>query len=110
MWKRAAVGAVAGVAWGVAAADLFSLLPAAYDDSLSRFAGFVALAATARLMLWCHNRPIGQAYELGYDRGRRDQMREANRRELSPIRRVAGGVGEFNMTHRRRLHRASVDA
>lgn len=110
MWKRTTVGAVAGIAWGVALADVFNLLPAAHDDSLSRFAGFVALAATARLMLWCHSRPIGQAYELGYYRGRRDQMREVNRRELSPIRRAAGGVSEFSLTHRRGLKRASIDA
>ena len=91
-------------------ADLFSLLPAAYDDSLARFAGFVALAATARLMLWCHNRPIGQAYELGYDRGHREALRERNRRDLSPIRRATGGVSEFNLAHRKRLNGARIDA
>lgn len=96
--------------WLAVVADAFSLLPPWYTAGTDRLMIAAAVCGSGRLMLWCYQRPLGAVYQVGYEDGRRDQMREVNRRELSPIRRVAGGVGEFNATHRRRLHRTSVDA
>lgn len=58
----------------------------------------VALLASACLALSSHQRPLGAAFELGYDMGRRDAIREATQRSsnVSPIRRVKGGLSEFN--------------
>ena len=110
MWVRATTIAGTGIAWGVATADLFSVLPPSMDDSLSRYALAVAMCGTARLMLWCHNRPLAQAFQFGYDKGRRDQMREANTRPVSPIRREAHGLIEFNRAHVGRVSGHKVDA
>ena len=35
--------------------------------------------SVAWLMLACRNRPLGAAFELGYDQGRRDAIRDTNR-------------------------------
>jgi hypothetical protein len=111
MWKRAVVIAGTGVAWGVAAADLFSVLPTAIDDSLSRFALAVAVCGTGRLMLWCHQRPIAEAFDFGYDKGRRDQMRESNARSVvTPIRRASQGLTDFNRSYGRRVNGHKIDA
>jgi hypothetical protein len=111
MWKRATTIAGTGIAWGVATADLFSLLPPAVDDSVARFALAVAVCGTGRLMLWCHSRPLAQAFQFGYDKGRRDQMREANARSVvTPIRRAPLGLVEFNRGYGRRVNGHKVDA
>lgn len=110
MWKRATVIAGTGIAWGVAAADLFNALPAAYDDSLSRFALGAAIAGSFRLMLWTHTRPIAAAYEMGMNQGRREAIREVNRGTVSPIRRAPSGLADFNRAHGKRLNGHKVDA
>lgn len=57
----------------------------------------VALICSACLVLQRHQRPLGAAFELGYDMGRRDAIREATARSnVSPIRRAKGGLSEFN--------------
>lgn len=105
---RAATIAGTGVAWGVAVADMF--LPDGINDSIGRFVIGVAVCGTGRLMLWCHNRPIAQAYEFGYGKGRRDQLREANSRPPSPIRRPERGLSELNHKMARKINGHRVDA
>lgn len=93
--KRYAVCVAAGVAWAVVVMDSIGLLPVDYTMEAGRVAFGGAILASVQLMLWSHQRPIGQAYDLGYEAGRRDQMRVANR-PVTPIRRNAGGLVEFN--------------
>lgn len=57
----------------------------------------VALICSACIALQRHQRPLAAAFELGYELGRRDAIREATRRSnVSPIRRVERGLSEFN--------------
>lgn len=105
MWKRMTAVGLAGTGWAITTADALSLLPPGDHDSLARLAVGVAICASAQLMLWCHERPIAQAFDLGYYRGRRDQMREVNARPLSPIRRTPKGLGEFDRSHARAADR-----
>lgn len=88
----------------MAGADLFGALPSGIDDSLSRFALAAAIAGSFRLMLWTHSRPVAAAYEMGVEQGRREAMRAANRRAVSPIRRAPSGLADFNRTHGGRLN------
>lgn len=58
----------------------------------------LALICSACMALWKHQRPLGAAYEMGYEAGRRDAIREASgrrRANVTPIRRDADGGSEF---------------
>ena len=108
MWKRVVVIGLAGSAWAVTTLDVIGLLPAGYTDGMDRVVVGVAVCATGKLMLLGHQRPIGAAYDLGYQNGRRDQMRKANTRQqsVSPIRRAPLGVSDFNYRTTRKQGRA----
>lgn len=59
----------------------------------------VAILASACLALRSHQRPLGAAFELGYDMGRRDAIRERTKRtNVAPIRRGKDGLSEFHRT------------
>ena len=77
--KRAASIVAAGVGWAGLTLELFGTLPAPIDHA-GRMSAVLATAGTIRLMLWAHQRPIARAYELGYEMGRRDQMKDVNAR------------------------------
>lgn len=113
MWKRMAMATAAGAAWATTILDAAGALPAGYTPSMDRVVIAVACISMVRLFLWCHDRPVAQAYELGHDRGyekgHREAMREFNLK-VSPIRREARGLTDFNAAHRRRLNGARVDA
>jgi len=103
------------VGWLTAGSDILGCIPEGYDDGLSRFAAAVAICCTAWLMMQGHQRPIGKAYELGYQAGRRDQMVEANSRPVSQLR-PAGGrtelarrVGPAKLVETKRI-RTTADA
>lgn len=101
MWKRATTIAVTGTATGVAVLEIAGTFPESHSRGIGQFALSIAIIGSARLMLWCHNRPIADAYEMGLVRGRREALREANRRAPSPIR--PGGFAEFNREHGKRI-------
>lgn len=82
MWKRIVVRGIATAAWTATTLNAVGLMP--YPDQVDRVVVGIAVCATARLMFWCHQRPLGAAYDLGYEAGRRDQMRKANTRR-API-------------------------
>lgn len=104
MWRKPTATAVAGVSWGLAAADIFApgvvLLPADGERLLLA----VAVCSTLCLMIRCYQRPLGAAYDMGYEAGRRDVILEANRRELSPIKKVPLGLREFNRANLHKTH------
>ena len=78
MWAK--ITAVAGtvIGWGTAGA-LILLEQHPQYVLLQAFALSVGIVSVAWLMLACRNRPLGAAFELGYDQGRRDAMRDTNR-------------------------------
>lgn len=82
--KRAVSIAAAGVGWAGLILESVGMLPAPMEH-LGRLAAVLAVAGTIRLMLWAHQRPIARVYELGYEMGRRDQMKDANRDAKSSI-------------------------
>jgi hypothetical protein len=94
--KKMLAVVVAGVAWGVAFADLVPGVP--ITEPMLMVALSVAICATAYVMMNCYQRPLGDAYTIGYEMGRRDAMLAANRRDVSPIRREPRGLGAFNIS------------
>lgn len=108
--SRIAVSIGTSIVWLAVVADAFSLLPPWYTAGMDRLMIALAVCGSGRLMLWCYQRPLGAVYQVGYEDGRRDQMRDSNPpRNVSPIRRVPGGFSEFNRTHGKQL-RAPIDA
>lgn len=79
MWKRMTVGAVAGTAWTVVAADAVGPVAALIDDGIGRLALGVGVVAMGRLMLWCQHRPLGDAYTLGFEAGQKEERRRSMR-------------------------------
>lgn len=96
MWKKRAATVLAGVTWAAAGTQAMPGLPYWMSAPGMMFALAVAVSATAYLAMHCYQRPLGEAYELGYERGRRDAMRAANRSSLAPIRRASAGVSQSN--------------
>ena len=66
----------AAAAWLAAAADMMGLLDLTLEQS--QFALCVALAMSAGVMLCIRRRPLGDAYDMGYENGRRDALRASN--------------------------------
>lgn len=48
------------------------------EDSQSNFALGLAMTLSAGVMLCIRRRPLGQAYDMGYETGRRDAIRAAS--------------------------------
>lgn len=101
--KRAASIVAAGVGWAGLTLEVFGMLPPPVDH-VGRISAVLATAGTIRLMLWAHQRPIARAYELGYEMGRRDQMKDVNvshtKASVTAIREIFTGpaqpaVGEY---------------
>ncbi len=103
MLSRVATIAGAVIGWGSALG--FACLGVAgwVDDEtvseLMLLGVSVALICSAALVLRRHERPLGAAFEMGYDMGRKDAIREASGRpawgNVSPIRRGADGSSVF---------------
>lgn len=75
-WTMAVVVAASGV------------LPFEQQNAVMLLALSVAILSSACMALERHQRPLGSAFELGYDEGRRDAIRELTRRSnVSPLRR-----------------------
>jgi hypothetical protein len=81
--------AIAGtvIGWGSAAGLIFiDTITQAHVLAQALMLG-VGIVSTAWLMLCCRNRPMSAAFELGYEMGRRDALRERNEpRRVAPIR------------------------
>lgn len=89
-------GAVLGWATALAVA-LTGALSFERENAVMMVALAVGMVCSACLALQRHQRPLGAAFELGYDEGRRDAIRELTRRSnVSPIRRVKGGLSEYS--------------
>lgn len=85
-----------GVALAVATLALTGEVPHEVAQPLMLLVLSVALLASACLALRSHQRPLGAAFELGYDMGRRDAIREGTKRgNVSPLRRK-GGLSEYS--------------
>jgi hypothetical protein len=93
--KKMLAVVVAGVAWGVAFCNLIPGVPVTL--TMFALALAVAVVASGYVMVHCYQRPLGDAYTIGYEMGRRDAMLAANRRDVSPIRREPRGLGAFNI-------------
>ena len=106
MWKRKAAVATAGISWGAAASQAMPGLPYWMSQPGMVFILSVAISSTFYVSLRCHQRPIAQAYELGFEMGRRDAIRDANRRSLSPIRREPHSLSALTAAARRERERA----
>jgi putative exporter of polyketide antibiotics len=107
-----AAGAVVGVG---TALWIAIFLPFAHDREMPVMLLCLSLAIVCgiKLMLNSYRRPLGQAFDLGYETGRKDAIREANRRGVSPVRKAPNGLTAFNVetTPRRRTvngHNAGV--
>jgi hypothetical protein len=68
--------AAAAVSWGLALADNVGLIN--LDDKQSNFCLAAAITLTACVMTCIRRRPLGAAYDLGYENGRRDAMVQNN--------------------------------
>lgn len=83
-----ATGATAG--WGIALADAIGLIHLTLAQS--QLALGAGMTLTAGIMLCVRRRPLGAAYDLGYEEGRRDAMRgpgggrvlQLHKRDLEP--------------------------
>jgi uncharacterized membrane protein len=91
--KRGMVVGVAGVAWAGVITEAAGLLPEPLAN-IGRLAAVLATAATFWLMLSAHTRPIARAYQLGYEMGRRDQMKAVNtpRESAAAVHVLFGGA------------------
>jgi len=67
---------LAGTSWGCAIADVIGLLD--LTPKQSNFALAAAITLTAAVMVCVRRRPLGAAYDLGYEMGRRDAIRSQN--------------------------------
>ena len=76
----ARITAVAGtiIGWGAAAALIFVEQHPRFILAQAFFLS-VGIVSTVWMLLACRNRPLGAAFELGYEAGRRDALRDANR-------------------------------
>jgi hypothetical protein len=68
--------ALAATGWGLALADNVGLIN--LDDKQSNFCLAAAITLTAWAMMCKRRRPLGAAYDLGYENGRRDAMVQNN--------------------------------
>lgn len=84
------VGMIGGALAGWVAAAVLTVVDVIDQDRAvmaQSLALSVALICSACLALQRHQRPLGTAFEMGYDRGRRDAIREASARtKVTPIR------------------------
>lgn len=98
MFVKAGMMAGCVLGWATAVGVAVSgALPFERQNAVMLLSLAVALICTACLAMGRHQRPLGSAFELGYDEGRRDAIRELTRRSnVAPIRRVKGGLSEFN--------------
>src|SRR5690349_20215205 len=98
MFVKAAMMSGAVLGWGTAVGvAVTGSLPFEKQNAVMLLSLSVAILSSACMALQKHQRPLGSAFELGYDEGRRDAIRELSRRSnVAPIRRVKGGLSEFN--------------
>ena len=87
------VGTTVGAVSGWTLAVLTWLAPSVpYEDTVPAMllCLSVALLCSACLVLQRHQRPLGAAFEMGYDQGRKDAIRDATVRagNVSPMRRT----------------------
>lgn len=89
MFVKAAMTAGCVLGWTTAVGvALWGALPFERQNAVMLLALSVALLTSSCLALRRHQRPLGSAFELGYDEGRRDAIRELTRRSnVSPLRR-----------------------
>ena len=94
MWAGASVG------WGGAVLNI-AFTPFSLERGLlvSMTLLSLAIVCTAKLIVSHHQRPMAAAFNLGYEQGRRDSIREATRRaaQVPTIGQVPNGwLGEVN--------------
>jgi hypothetical protein len=80
MWRKYVASAAGTVAWGMLLADAVSE-QFELDPAGSNFILGVGCLALSWIMLCARNRPVAAAYELGFERGRREVMLAANGRD-----------------------------
>lgn len=88
MFVKAGTMAGAVLGWGTAVVvALTGVLSFERENAVMMVALSVATVCSACLALQRHQRPLGSAFELGYEEGRRDAIRELTRRSnVTPIR------------------------
>jgi len=88
MFVKAAKMAGCVLGWTTAlGVALSGALPFEQQNAVMLLALSVALLSSACMALEKHQRPLGAAFELGYDEGRRDAIRELTKRSnVSQIR------------------------
>ena len=76
----ARITAVAGsiIGWGTAGALIFAEQHPRFILAQA-FCLSVGIVSAVWMLLACRNRPLGAAFELGYDMGRRDALLDANK-------------------------------
>ena len=76
----ARITAIAGtiIGWGAAATLIFLEQHPRLILAQAFFLA-VGIVSSVWMLMACRNRPLGAAFELGYEMGRRDSIREANR-------------------------------
>lgn len=85
MWSGATIG------WGTAVYDVALMPWGARSEVICMTALSLAIVCTAKLLLSHHQRPMAVAYQLGYDIGRRDAIKDATRRtNVTPLRQFPG--------------------
>lgn len=91
------VGSVIGWTGSLTLVVLDTPLPDERQLLLTMVLLSIGLFSSASLVFRRRSAPLGAAFELGYNAGRRDAIREATRHaSVSPIRRVPNGLGAFN--------------
>lgn len=76
MWSSRCAGVGAVVGWAVAVLDAAVMVD--LTPEVSRLALAAGISLTMWVMLCLRRRPLGQAYDLGYEHGRRDGIRAGN--------------------------------
>lgn len=85
MWRRRLAAVAATISWGLAATDALAH-ELTFETASSNLILSAAIVATAWLMHSSRNRPLGAAYDLGYEAGLRDAMLAANRSNVIQMR------------------------
>jgi hypothetical protein len=91
------VGSAVGWTGAIASVVVDTPLPDERQLMLTMILLAVGAFSSAVIMNRRKQAPLGAAFELGYNEGRRDAIRDASlRTRVTPIRRVPNGLSTFN--------------